>query len=109
MFQSNYAHVSVAEDKVGRYDLGVSRNSALKARVSLGILSARVVVAGAVATGAAFGLVACSDDDDSDTAPVQTTTVTSTEKQDDNRDDSDDVDDLDDNRDDDVDDNRVNG
>ena len=89
-------------------------DSALKARVSLGILSARVVVAGAVATGAAFGLAACGDSDDVDPAPVQTTTVTSTEKQDDDRDDSDDVDDMEDDRDDDDrdddmdDDNRVN-
>ena len=76
-------------------------DSALKARVSLGILSARVVVAGAVATGAAFGLAACGDSDDVDPAPVQTTTVTSTEELDDDRDD---VDDTDDDRDDDMDD-----
>ncbi|WP_048760439.1 hypothetical protein [Corynebacterium vitaeruminis] len=78
-------------------------NSNLKNRAFLRNSVARVAVVGAVATGATFGLAACGDKDDSDTTPVQTTTVTSTEELDDDRDD---VDDTDDDRDDDMDDDR---
>ena len=74
-------------------------NSNLKNRAFLRNSAARVAVVGAVATGATFGLAACGDKDDSDTTPVQTTTVTSAEELDDDRDD-----DMDDDRDDDMDD-----
>lgn len=77
-------------------------NSTLKSRAFLPISAARVAVVGAVATGAAFGLAACGDNDDSDTTPVQTVTETSTEKLDDDHDDRDG--DMDDDRDDDHDD-----
>lgn len=102
MFQSNYALVSGEQGEAIQYDLGVFVNSTLKARVSLRTSAARVAVVGAVATGAAFGLVACGNDEDSDMTPTQTATETVTERMDDDRDDDmdDDRDDMDDDRDD---------
>lgn len=64
--------------------------SSLKHQTFLRISATRVAVVGAVATGAAFGLAACSDSDDVDPAPVETTTVTSSESVDDDRGDDDD-------------------
>lgn len=102
MFQSNCALVAVVEGEAIRYDLGEPMKSTLKNQTFLRISAARVAVVGAVATGAAFGLAACGDSDDVDPAPVETTTVTSTESVDDNRNDRDD-DDWDDDHDDDDD------
>ncbi|WP_141758935.1 hypothetical protein [Corynebacterium sp. HMSC064E07] len=82
--------------------------SSLKHQTFLRISATRVAVVGAVATGAAFGFAACGDSDDVDPAPVDTTTVTSTEELDDDRDDRDDCDDCDDDDRDDGHDDRVN-
>lgn len=90
MFQSNCALVAVVEGEAIRYDLGEPMKSSLKHQTFLRISATRVAVVGAVATGAAFGLAACGDSDDVDPAPVETTTVTSTESVDDDRDDDDD-------------------
>lgn len=95
MFQSNCALVAVVEGEAIRYDLGEPMKSSLKHQTFLRISATRVAVVGAVATGAAFGLAACGDSDDVDPAPVETTTVTSTEELDDDRDDGDDCDDDD--------------
>lgn len=89
MFQFNCALVSVVEGGAIRDDLGESVNSTLKNRALLRISAARVAVVGAVATSAAFGLAACGDRDGSNPAPVETTTVTSTDNVDDDRDDDD--------------------
>lgn len=103
MFQFNFALVAVAEGEAIRYVLGEPMKSTLKSQTFLRISAARVAVVGAAATGAAFGLAACGDSDDVDPAPVETTTVTSTESVDDNCNDRDD-DDHDDDHDDDDDD-----
>lgn len=66
--------------------------STLRNRAFLRISAARVAVVGVVATGAAVGLTACGNGEDSNPAPVETTTVTSTEKAGDNSDDRDDRD-----------------
>ena len=90
MFQSDCVLVAVVEGGAIRYDLGEPMKSSLKHQTFLRISATRVAVVGAVATGAAFGLAACGDSDDVDPAPVETTTVTSTESVDDDRDDDDD-------------------
>ncbi|WP_297452872.1 hypothetical protein [uncultured Corynebacterium sp.] len=57
-------------------------NSASQNRAFLRIFAARVVVVGAVATGAAFGLAACGDNSDAEMTPSETSMEMSTEKMD---------------------------